>query len=191
MARLSRCRPISGFRPAHTEYSVCGGVVRYARNTGETNFRRRAPLQLASTLGFILNRKSGKFLGSALTPDEKAALHECLVWLRQDGNNRLNFYGQELEDFDVACRKLMGRIKQIIPEGCNRARIRATTRASRKMQDGTLADTMGDEMQGRRRRRKTTQPFQAYHNSYMCKIRKEWWWSTLMATLPNTIRWRS
>ena len=35
-------------------------------------------MQLASTLGFILNKRSGKFLG--LTPDEQAALHECLTW---------------------------------------------------------------------------------------------------------------
>ena len=65
MARLSRCRPISGFTPAHYEDKV----VRYAHNTGEINFRRRAPLQLAATLGFILNSRSGKFLG--LTPEEK------------------------------------------------------------------------------------------------------------------------
>ena len=49
MARLSRCRPISGFTPAHVE----DGVIRYAHNTGETNFRRRAPLQLAATLGTL------------------------------------------------------------------------------------------------------------------------------------------
>ena len=44
----------------------------------EVNFRRRGPMQLASTLGFILNKRSGKFLG--LTPEEQAALHECLTW---------------------------------------------------------------------------------------------------------------
>ena len=43
----------------------------------EVNFRRRGPMQLASTLGFILNKRSGKFLG--LTPEEQAALHECLT----------------------------------------------------------------------------------------------------------------
>ena len=51
-------------------------------------------------------------------------------------------------DVDATCQKLIGKIKQIIPDGCSRARIRATTRASRKLQDGTLADTMGDEAQG-------------------------------------------
>ena len=35
-------------------------------------------MQLASTLGFILNKRSGKFLG--LTPEEQAAVHECLTW---------------------------------------------------------------------------------------------------------------
>ena len=48
-SRLSRCRPVSGFKPPHTE----DGVVRYSHNTCEANFRRMAPLQLASTLGFI------------------------------------------------------------------------------------------------------------------------------------------
>ena len=110
MARLSRCRPVSGFTPAHHE----DNVVRYAHNTGETNFRRRAPMQLAATLGFILNSRSGKFLG--LTPDEKRALHECLSWLRQPGNNMLCFYGAELEAFDMACKRLMRKVKQIIPE---------------------------------------------------------------------------
>ena len=70
-------------------------MVRYAHNTGEVNFRRRAPLQLASTLGFILNKRSGEFMG--LTPEEKRALHECLIWLRQPGNNSLCFYGDELQ----------------------------------------------------------------------------------------------
>ena len=119
MARLSRCRPISGFTPAHVE----DGVVRYAHNTGETNFRRRAPLQLAATLGFILNNRSGKFLG--LTPEEKQALHECLTWLRQPGNNSLCFYGAELEAFDGACKRLMRKIQKIIPEAdiINRRRL--------------------------------------------------------------------
>ena len=65
MSRLSRCRPVSGFRPAQCE----DGVVRFAHNVGEVNFHRRAPLQLASTLGFILNNRSGKFMG--LIEDEK------------------------------------------------------------------------------------------------------------------------
>ena len=142
MARLSRCRPISGIKPAHCE----DGVVRYSHNTGEVNFRRRAPLQLASTLGFILNKKSGNFL--RLTPEERAALHECLTWLRQPGNNSLCFYGEELENFDVACKKLMDRIKHILPEGSSRARIRATTRVSRKLEEGSIGETLGDEARG-------------------------------------------
>ena len=51
-----------------------------------------------------------------LTPDEKSALHECLTWLRQPGNNPLCFYGAELEAFDMACKRLMRKVKQIIPE---------------------------------------------------------------------------
>ena len=70
MARLSRCRPSSGFTPAHAE----DRIIRDAHNMGETNFRRRAPLQLATTIGFVLRSRSGKCLG--LTPEAKAALHE-------------------------------------------------------------------------------------------------------------------
>ena len=112
MVRLSRCRLISGFTPAHVE----DGVVRYAHNTGKTNFRRRAPLQYAATLGFILNSRSGKFLG--LTPEEKDALHECLTWLRKPGNNSLCFYDEELEVFSGACKRLMRHVQKIIPEAC-------------------------------------------------------------------------
>ena len=142
MSRLSRCRPVSGFRPAQCE----DGTVRFAHNVGEVNFHRRAPLQLASTLGFILNNRSGKFMG--LTEDEKKAVHECLTWLRQPGNNRHCFFGAELEDFDRCCKRLMDRIKHIIPEGCPRARIRATTRCTRMPEDDTLQRTLGDEARG-------------------------------------------
>ena len=96
-ARLSVCRPISGLE----EQNVIGGVPTYAHNTGEVNFRRRAPLQLASTLGFVVNKKSGKFLG--LTPAETNAIHECLNWGRQPGNNKLlQFFGPNFEAFDAA-----------------------------------------------------------------------------------------
>ena len=33
-----------------------------------------------------------KFMG--LKPEELAAVHECLTWLRQPGNNPLCFYGE-------------------------------------------------------------------------------------------------
>ena len=36
----------------------------------------------------------------------------------------------------------------LLNQGCPRARIRATTRVSRKLDDGTLAETLGDEAQG-------------------------------------------
>ena len=135
-------------------------------------------MQLASTLGFILNKRSGKFLG--LTLEEQAAVHECLTWwplgalpkklgcvvesvvldgarvwgcafhrLRQPGHNVHCFYGDELENFDSCCRRLMKRIKTIIPDGCPRARIRATSRVTRRLEDGgTLGDTLGDEARG-------------------------------------------
>ena len=142
VSRLSRCRPMNGFTPAH----VADNVVRYAHNTGEVNFRKRHPLQLASTLGFILNKRKGHFPG--LKEEEKTALHECLTWLRQPGNNPVCFYGRELEIYDRACKCLMKRIKQFLPEGSTRARIRATNRVSKTLQDGSLGDTLGDESRG-------------------------------------------
>ena len=142
VSRLSRCRPMHGFTPAH----CADNRVTYAHNTGEVNFRKRHPLQLASTMGFILNKRKGHFPG--LKEDEKIALHECLTWLRQPGNNQLCFYGHELEIFDAACKRLMARIKQFLPEGSNRARIRATSRVSKNLQDGTIDETLGNEAQG-------------------------------------------
>ena len=69
--------------------------------------------------------------------------------LRQPGHNVHCFYGDELENFDSCCRRLMKRIKAIIPDGCPRARIRATSRISRRLEDGgTLGDTLGDEARG-------------------------------------------
>ena len=90
-------------------------------------------MQLGSTLGYIINKRSGQFL--KLTTAEQDALHECLTWLRQPGNNVHCFYGDELENFDTCCRRLMKRIKTIIPEGCSRARIRATSLVTSKLED--------------------------------------------------------
>ena len=42
----------------------------------------------------------------------------------------------------------MERIKGFLPEGSTRARIRATSRVSRTLQDGSLGDTLGDENLG-------------------------------------------
>ena len=83
-----------------------------------------------------------------LKPEELDALHECLTWLRQPGNNPLNFYGAELEEFHKSCKVLMDKIKHVLPEGSTRARIRATTRLSRQMHEGNLGHTMGDEARG-------------------------------------------
>ena len=42
-------------------------------------------MQLASTLGFILNKRSGKFLG--LTPEEQAAMVFSVSYLEQQQKN--------------------------------------------------------------------------------------------------------
>ena len=46
---------------------------------GEVNFRRRAPMQVAATLGFVLGRRNGQFL-KGLRPKEVDAIREILVW---------------------------------------------------------------------------------------------------------------
>ena len=103
-------------------------------------------LQLASTMGFLLNRQSGRFMG--LTPGETDAVHEVLSWLRAGNNKILSFFSTNYEAFQQACSKLMSRFQPVIPEGCVRARIRATNRECREPMEGTLADTLGDEHTG-------------------------------------------
>ena len=63
-------------------------------------------------------------------------------------NKILGFYGSVLEKFDGARRKLMSRIKSVLPHGCLRARIRATSREIRHPRDGELGDTLGEEATG-------------------------------------------
>ena len=49
---------------------------------------------------------------------------------------------------DAFCSNRNSQVKQIIPEGCSRARIRATTRVSKRLADGTISQTLGDEARG-------------------------------------------
>ena len=141
-SRLSVCRPHSSLEPAN----CADGVPRYAHIQGDVCYRRRAMLQLASTMGFLLNKQSGHFM--RLTPSETDAVHEVLSWLRAGNNKILSFYSTNFEAFQQACSKLMSRFQPVIPEGCLRARIRATNRESREPKEGTLADTLGDETTG-------------------------------------------
>ena len=126
---------------------MAGGVPRYAHNTGGVIFRRWASLQVGNTMGLILNKSTSKSTG--LTPAELDAVHECLTWGRAPGNNLvLTFFGTVFESFHAACRKLMGRFKNVLPEGCLRARIRATKRETLNPKEGCLGDTLGEESHG-------------------------------------------
>ena len=59
-------------------------------------------------MGFVLNERGGQFL--RLTPNETDALHECLQWGRQPGNNKvLEFFGTTYESFHGTCRQMMER----------------------------------------------------------------------------------
>lgn len=145
-ARLSVCRPHSALE----EPNARSGVGRYAHITGDAMYYRRAPQQLNSMLGFVLNQKGGRFMG--LTEDETRALHECLIWGRQPGNNRiLEFYGTLYEGFQQACQEMMGKFRGCIPEGCLQARIRATKRETltpEKAGEDIIGHTLADEAIG-------------------------------------------
>ena len=62
--------------------------------------------------------------------------------------SKRQFYGNDLERFDSACRLLGERIKSVLPQGHHRARIRATSRETRQPRNGTLAETLGEESTG-------------------------------------------
>ena len=141
--RLSACRPISGMREA----GVVGGVPTYAHNTGEVNMRRRATMQVASTLGFVLNQRGGKFMG--ITPAETEAVHEIITWFRIPGHNAvLRIYGTLHEKLQGALGKFKAVMQGIIPEGHPRARVRLDRRHSRKPREAELGSTLERERTG-------------------------------------------
>ena len=144
--RLSCARPISGLTPSGWH----DGIPTYAHNRGEVQFRRRATWQLASTLGLVLNRRGSAALRKGLKESEVDALHECIHWGRQPGNNRVirHYWGETMEKYTGACRKLMGVFSSILPEGSTRARIRASRRDTAQPVEGQLGETLGDESTG-------------------------------------------
>ena len=148
-ARLSVCRPLSGLQEA----GCVEGTMHYAHNHGEVNYRRRAPRQLASTLGFILNKNDGAFMKSGprrlVSDSELGAVHECLNWLRSDGHNKiLDFFGTVFESYSAACGTLMKKFEAVLPSGCSRARIRMTNRVTREPKEMALESTIGQESRG-------------------------------------------
>ena len=144
-ARLSVCRPLSGLQEAQ----VVGGVPTYAHNTGEVNFRRRNPLQVAATFACVLNRRDGAFMG--LGRDELEAWHECLCWLREPGNNRvLRLYGTQYEKLVAACKVLEQTLRSrgVLLEGHQRAKIRFRKQFGHDVKEGTLGETLGQDRAG-------------------------------------------
>ena len=113
-------------------------------------YQTRSPWQLASTLGFVLDRGSGQnghFLG--LRPSELSALHEILQWGRVSGNNPvLKFFGQTFEEFSDACRALFSQFKHVLPKGSNRVRVRVSGKDRLKAKETDLGSTLGDESSG-------------------------------------------
>ena len=144
-ARLSVCRPLSGL----SEAGVVGGVPTYAHNTGEVNFCRRNPLQVAATFACVLNKRDGKFLG--LSKEELEAWHECLCWLREPGHNELlRLYGTQYEKLVSACNVLDSTLRSrgVLPEGAPRAKIRWSKKFGPEVKAGTLSETLGKEQAG-------------------------------------------
>jgi len=139
-------------------------------------FKGNSQYQLASMMGFVLNRSDGSFLKRLLSQQEVAAVHErlpqlsgpsalpcfsnelhacvysfwrCLTWGRIPGNNKvLEFYGTTFEAYANAADTLCGRLRSVLPEGSTRCRIRASARETRTPQTGTLMDTLGEETVG-------------------------------------------
>ena len=88
-----------------------------------------------------------------LEPAETRALHECLNWLRSEGNNPVHkLFGTVYESFLTAGRKLgrklAARVSAILPEGAPTTRIRMTPRPAARPKEGTVGDTIGDERTG-------------------------------------------
>jgi hypothetical protein len=106
-------------------------------------FQTRSPWQLASTLGFVLDRESGRFLG--LRPSELSALHEILAWGRVAGNNNvLRFFGAQFEEFSDACRAVFAQFKHLLPHGNNRVKVRVTGKDKVKSKEASLGSTLGE-----------------------------------------------
>ena len=143
-ARLSMVRPISSL---HEAGEFGDGLVKYAHNTGTVFFAKRAPLQVAATLGFVLNKTDGAFL--QLTSAELDALHECITWGRIRGNTKILYHwGNEIDQFSTACGAMMQKFRHVLPTGNARARIRASARPTLKPKEGELGSTLGDESTG-------------------------------------------
>ena len=112
---------------------------------GECRFLRKAPLQVAATLGFCINRRAGTFPG--LSPEEVEALKECVLWARDGNNHVFELFGTTMELFHEACGKLLSTLAPM-PLGAPRARIRLSHRDCRNPVDGQLGDTMTTEQVG-------------------------------------------
>ena len=84
-----------------------------------------------------------------LRQNELRALHECLAWGREPGNNPvLRFFGQTFEDFSDACRTLAAKFKHVLPKGSNRVKVRVTGNDRVKPKESNLGATLGDEHTG-------------------------------------------
>lgn len=68
---------------------------------------------------------------------------------RQPGNNDvLQWWGPSLERYERACQKLMDKFRNVIPEGCTKAKIKATRRDALRPREETLGSTLGEECTG-------------------------------------------
>ena len=105
------------------------------------------------TLALVDRRNSMiciKLFKNTTANHELAALHECLAWGREPGNDPvLRFYGQTFEDFSDACRTLAAKWKHLLPTGNNRVKVRMTGKDRVKnVKESTLGSTLGEETCG-------------------------------------------
>jgi hypothetical protein len=115
-ARLSLRRCVHDIAEAGVVGKGYKAAPKYAHNESDVKHKRRGPLQLVSTYGFVVNQVGKVGAHMELVASELAALHECINWLRS-GNNVLFglFYGP-YNDFVQACSVLCDRVKSIVPE---------------------------------------------------------------------------
>ncbi len=53
-----------------------------------------------------------------------------------------------MDQFSTACNRMMSHFHNVLPKGCNRARIRASARPTLQPKENTLESTLGDEAVG-------------------------------------------
>ena len=144
--RLSIVKPMGVVQEA----GRVNGVPTFPMKSGHVGrCVRHGNRDIEATLAFMLNKSDGQFTG--LSIEELRAWHECLCWLRSDGENKVFAkYWTSYERFNKLWSKVTGELvsRSLLPEGDRRAEIRFAAKAGPGVPTATLADTLGEESTG-------------------------------------------